>query len=595
MPVAESPRNPYTAIIAVIVLGAALIWAQAVIIPLVMAILLTFILTPLVAVLQRRGLRRIGAVLLVMGLTLAAVVALLFAIGNQLHTLAEELPSHKGHITRKVRELFGGGPGVISNLEKLFDEISSEVNKSDPAERQALPVELKKPGLARALLPDAATVALTLVGTIGLVLILTTSMLFTREDLRNRLIRLAGDTQLTRTTRALEEASRRISAYLIVQVILNIGFGTAMGLGLFLLGVPYAFLWGVLAAVLRFIPFIGTWLSGTFPLLVSITSEGWVQPIGVVLLVICLSVVTNSVIEPLLVSRRTGVSGIALVVSATFWTWLWGLIGLILATPMTVCLAVLGKHVPGLKFLDVLLGTEPVLEAHLGFYQRLLARDAGEATELVETYLEDHSRQELFDQVMIPTLVRAGEDREQGHINAEDTQFIERTTREILHDLEELEPAHAAKADPTDIPADVNPVLVLGFATHDLRGDLALEMLDRTIQKSYVRMEIVGSAAVTAEVVERVAETKPSAVCVTALPPAGMARARFLCKRLRVHYPELPIIVGQWGAAAKDDQTVAQLQKAGASSVTTSIKETLEQLDPILQVLAFQESEALKK
>src|SRR5262249_37266352 len=225
-------------------------------------------------------------------------------------------------------------------------------------------------------------------------------------------------------------------------------------------------------------------------------AAGWGRSVGAVVLLVALGVTINSVGEPRLVSRRTGVSGVALVVSATFWTWLWGLIGLILATPMTVCLAVLGKHVPGLKFLDVLLGTEPVLEAHLGFYQRLLARDAGEATELVETYLEEHSRQELFDLVMIPTLVRAGEDREQGHINAEDMEFIKRTTREILHDLEELEPAHAAKTDATDIPPDVNPVLVLGFATHDLRGDLALEMLDQAIQKSYVRMEIVGSAAV---------------------------------------------------------------------------------------------------
>src|SRR5262245_17346467 len=262
--VSEPQRDQYAALIAVVVVAAALIWAQAVIIPLVIAVLLMFILTPAVMALQRQGLRRTPAVLLVMFLTLAAVCTLLFAIANQLHELARELPSQKENIVRKVRELSGGGPSVIDNLITMAEEIGAAFNR-DPAaaveEGKPIPVQAQPPKISTsALLPGAAGFLFGLLGTIGIVLILTTSMLFSREDLRNRLIRLAGHGQLTRTTRALEEASHRISAYLIVQLVLNVTFGTLLGLGLAVLGVPYAFLWGVLAAVLRFIPIIGTWL-----------------------------------------------------------------------------------------------------------------------------------------------------------------------------------------------------------------------------------------------------------------------------------------------------------------------------------------------
>ena len=588
--VPETTHDSYAAIIAVVVLAAALIWAQAVIVPLVIAILLMFILTPAVAALQRRGLRRAPAVLLVMSVTLAAVCTLLFAIIDQLHGLARELPSQKENIVRKVRELSGGGPGVIDNLVQMAEEVSAAVNSAPaPASAESGPAPARpQPSKfsTSALLPGAARFSLGLVGSIGLVLILTTSMLLTREDLRNRLLRLAGHSHLTRTTRALEEAARRMSAYLIVQVILNVVFGTLFGLGLAVLGVPYAFLWGVLAAVLRFVPIVGTWLAGVLPLLVSLAQEGWGRPVGVIVWLVVLGVTINSVIEPRLVSRRTGVSAVALVVSVTFWTWLWGPVGLILATPLTVCLAVLGKHVAGLQFLDVLLGTEAVLEAHLGYYQRLLARDEGEAAELIEKYLADRSPAELYDNVMIPALVRAQEDLDRGHITPEDLDFIVRTTRDLLHEVPQPDPGESA--------ADGRPVLVVGCAPHDEREELALELLERSLHKAHVRWELFGSKAVTAEVVDQVADKQPALVCVVTLRPTGVAKARYLCKRLRARFADLTIVAGHWGETDPQEGLAGQLVQAGATHVTHSVRETAEQVGPLLQVQALQQEAALQ-
>ena len=571
---------PSLNIIGGVVLLTASLWvARSVLIPVALAILLTFILTPLVMALQRRGLSRTWAVLVVALATLLVLFGGVAALSRQLHALAEELPTHKGNIARKLKDLQGEGPSVVDRLSRMFEDIGADLRPVREESRRIQDVrviESKSTGLS--LLPVVAGPLVSVIGSVSLVFALTLSMLFKREDLRNRMISLIGHGSLTSTTRAFDEGTQRISSYLIIQLLLNTAFGFLFGLGLAVIGVPYALLWGFLAAVLRFIPYIGTWLGGAFPLLISVaTSVGWVQPVLVVGLLVLLGVMANNVLEPLLVSRTTGVSPIALVVAAAFWTWLWGPIGLVLSTPMTVSLAVIGKYVPQLRFLDVLLGTEPALDPRYNYYQRLLAHDENEAAELVETYLQKHTAAELCDDVLVPALVQTRQDVERGDLNQEDVGAILEATREII-DGQTLEEGGADRE-----PAKAATIKVVGCPSRDAVDELALRMLGLVLGPEYP-IETLNTRMVTAEIVDWVKQERPAVVCVAAVQPGGLTRVRYLCKRLRAQFPDLPIVVGCWGLA-DDDGRAEQLRAAGANHVAGTMQATREQLLPILRVL----------
>ncbi len=573
--------------LALLALAFILFWARVVLIPTALAVLLSFVLTPFVRALQNRGLRRTYAVGVVVLITLLAVGGVVTAVSVQLHELARDLPARRDNIAQKLRDVMGTGPGVVGNLLKMIDDLGAALHKDeppDPARPVAIPVTVvpeKTSGLS--LVPQVAGPVLAQLGSVGLIVALTVSMLMTREDLRNRLIRVIGDDHLTSSTRAFDEATGRISRYLLVQVMVNSCFGTVFGLGLMAIGVPYAILWGFLAAVLRFVPVIGTWLAAFFPLLVSLAEVGWVQPALVVGYAILLGVATNNIVEPLLVSRSTGVSPVALVVAAAFWTWLWGPIGLILSTPMTVCLSVLGKYVPALRFLNVLLGTEPALPADQKYYQRLLARDEGEAAELIETYLEAHTLEELCDDVLLPALARGRAEQERGLLDAGEVAYIVATTRELL--------AEAAPEPEGEQEGGASPVVCFGCPAHDEREEVALEMLRRVLGRGRARLDIISSKATAAEVVQRVADEKPPLVCIASVPPRSNAQARYLCKRLRAKFPQLPVVVGCWGGREEDAKAADHLRAAGASQVTTSLRETRLHVAPLLQIASHLEAQ----
>src|SRR5262245_16524612 len=321
----DGRANPYRPlVVAGVMVGLAYLLSvgHKIFIPIALGILLAFILTPAVTFLQARGLRRVTAVILVVLMTSLVVAGILTGVAIELRELAADLPGHKEHIAGKVRDLFGGGrPGIFDNLTRMIDEITLEMQarqQQEPAVLVRVQPE-RSPGLGLLALlagPLAATL-----GSISLTIGLTVSMLLMREDLRNRLFLLLGEGHLTSTTRAMDDASQRISRHLLTQVILNTAFGTLFGIGLALMDVRYALVWGVLAALLRFVPYIGTWMAAFFPVVVSIATEGWVQPLLVIAYVAVLGVLTNYVVEPKLVSRSTGVTPIALVIAAAFWTW----------------------------------------------------------------------------------------------------------------------------------------------------------------------------------------------------------------------------------------------------------------------------------
>ncbi len=578
---------------------AALYWAQRVLIPVALAILFAFILTPAVLFFQRHGLKRVLAVLLVTLLAFTLLGGLVVGLTVEVHDLSLEILNHKANILHKLEDLQGSGPGIFSDIFTMFKDISEAMAKAtgsaeaNPANVRKVEVVNLKPGGGMEWIPTVARPLLEVLADAGLVVMLVIFMLLRREDLRNRLLRLIGHGRLTVTTRALDDAGTRISRYLLMQLSINSGLGAAVIVGLWFLGVPYAFLWGFLTAILRFVPYIGSWLSMLLPMTISVAiSQGWFQPVAILVLYAVLELTTANVIEPLLFSHSTGISSVALLVSAAFWTWLWGPIGLVMSTPLSVCLGVLGRYVPPLHFFDVLLGDEEVLDAKVRYYQRLLARDQDEATELVEEYLADHSYQTVYDEVLLPALLWAKRDRERGDLPPDDQQFIYRVTRDILEDtvapLQEIS-LIAVKGIPGDGEAapDQARVLVLGCPARDEADEAALAMLAQMLRATSCRVEVLGAQVLTAEVLGRVQQDRPGIVCIGALPPGGLAQARYLCKRLRAQFPDLKILVGRWGLTESVERMQKRLVAAGADAVATSLRETFVQLAPLVQELAL--------
>ncbi len=424
----------------------------------------------------------------------------------------------------------------------------------------------------------------------GLALALLIFMLIQREDLRNRLIRLIGYGRLTLTTKALEEASQRISRYLLMQSIINTSFGIAVGIALYFIGLPYAPLWGFLAAVLRFIPYVGTWVAVIMPSVLSlIVFQGWMWPALVVAIFLALELVINMILEPLLYGESAGVSEVGLLVAVAFWTWLWGPIGLILATPLTVCVVVLSKYVPQLDFISVLMSDEPAMESNISYYQRLLAMDQAEAAEIVEEHLKTHPLDQLFDGVLIPALSHARRDRELGRLTQDSEQFVFRATREIIEDLDSLKPQSSPAV--TDLsktatieehPSVILPKLhILGCPAHDEADELALLMIRQLLDSTRYEVEIIPDAMLTGEVVARIGEKSPAMILVAAVAPGGLAQTRYLCKRVRARFPNLKIAVGRWGTETDDSNSMLL---AGADKVGTTMVEIHEQIIQLCQI-----------
>jgi len=439
---------------------------------------------------------------------------------------------------------------------------------------------------------EIASPALEALVNAGLVIVLLLFMLVRREDLRNRIIRLSGRRSLTRMTKALDDAAQRISRFLIMQLIINSLFGVTVGVSLALIGVPYPLVWGLMAAVLRYIPYLGTWVAMLLLVAWSVAVfDTWTQPVLVFALFVTIELLTANLLEPLLYGQSIGVSEVALLVAAAFWAWLWGAWGLLLSAPLTACLAVLGRYVPDLEFFHVLLGDEPVLEPHVTYYQRLLARDQEEAQNLVEEFLKEHPPEDLFDRVVLPALVLVKLNRERDQLTQEDEEYILKATQEILDDaLQSQRTADAAavseEAADTLERIRAEAVGVVGLPARDEADEVALRVFGETLDPTRCRLEVVSSEAVSGEILEQLRKEKPSLICIAALPGDGYAHTRYLCKRLRAQFRDTKILVGCWGLQGDAEHVIARLKAAGADAVGTTLKETRDQLLPLVQVKA---------
>lgn len=591
MPRPTSPlATPLASSILPILLGTAVVlalvyWARPILIPVALAILITFLLAPLVTWLTRRGLGRVPSATLVTLSALALTVLVGWVIARQVGALLESYPQYERNINAKIASLrWVGKESTIERARNVARRMQRQLERADvedtPEEaevRKAQPVRMVvDPGPFRiAAFWSFAAPILAPLAAAALVIVLVFFMLMGREDLRDRFIALIGERQLAQTTSALDDAGSRISRFLMTQLAINAAFGAIVGIGLFILGVPFAPLWGAIAFVMRYIPYLGPWLAMLLPFSMALlVTSDWSTSLAVVALFGVVEGITNLLVEPMLYGRGIGVSQPALLVAVAFWTWLWGPVGLVLASPLTVCLVVLGRHAPNLKFLDTLLGDRPALEPHQRFYQRLLARDHDEAVEIAEAQHEQRPLIEVYEQLLLPALNAVRQDARLDRIEETGVQQLSETVREIAETLASRtsDPA-ATTADGAESPPA--RTRLLGIPSRDAADEAALSMMGALLGESEFDWMVATRAQATQEIVAMVQREAPDRIWIASVPPGGLMHARHLCTRLHARFPELPIAIGRWGLTEDVEREKTQLLAAGAERVDTTLFETI--------------------
>jgi predicted PurR-regulated permease PerM len=557
----------------VIAVVAALSFAAEVFKPLALAVLLSFALAPFARRLERGGLPRPIAVVFTVILTLALLAGAGYIVGKQLATLATRLPDYQQNVAKKLHALQPKGTGPLARAGQFIADLEAQIGESkwNP---NVLNVNVVSEPTYRTRLVAAVGPYLEFLSLATFVLVLVFFMLLNREDLRDRVTRLFGRRSVTLTTRTMNEAGSRISRYLGMFVLFNSAYGLVIGVGLRLIGVPFSTLWGFLAGALKFIPYVGPAAAFALPFVFSFAmAPGWAQPLEVLALFCVIEILANSFLEPMIYGRTTGLSSLGLLVAAMFWTWLWGLLGLLLSTPLTVCLAVLGKYVPSLRAFSTLLGDEAELPGDVRFYQRLLTHDLDGAIELIDCAQQQQSlsRVEIFDQILVPTLSQAGRDVAHAEIDDHELRFIWRVMRDIIDDEAGSLPADASAAH--DSPPATDSLRVLGIAVNGGGDDLVLRILELLLAADQIELERVSDVESPLILAESVVADPPALIILSHLPPTGLTIARYLLRRLRSRLPDLPIVVGRWTERGEHGTGGEKLVAAGATAVVTSLAE----------------------
>ncbi len=593
------------AVVVAVAAIATLYFARIVLIPFALAILFTFILTPVVKLLERIHFGRIPSTLLVVLLSVAAFGGIGWTVTTQFGEVVNQLPDYKSNIKAKLDSLHLSSHHTLDNASQTMTEISKDLagapapshagsasgTKSaitnPAAQAKPVPVEVVKSPI----LPlESLQSVLTLLGSALIVVVFTIFMLIRREDLRNRLISLAGEGRLHLVTQTLDDASERVSKYLLLQFVVNTFYGIFIGVCLHFIGVPGALLWGVIVGILRFLPYIGPPLGGIMPLLLSLAVfDGWTRPLITLALFVVTELVVSNFVEPMLYGAHTGISSLAILVAAIFWTAIWGPIGLVLSTPLTVCLVVLGRHVPRLGFLDVLLGDEPVLTPDSHFYQRLLATDHEEARQVLQKYLEGSTLQELYDSVLIPALSLAEQDRHQNRLEDETERFICQSTRELIDEFAGRPDDDPTAADrdgnvepstTTGRPRPAHSYKVLCVPARDEADEIVATMLCQLLERAGHETQCI-ALGTTAEMLAQAKGEQPDVICISALPPFAIPHARGLYAKMCAQAPDARIDVGLWGFSGDALEVNHRLRLKQGSRTFTKLAEFIEGLQPV--------------
>lgn len=606
---------------------AVLYFGREVFVPITLAVLLSFALAPLVRFLRRCRVPRGGAV------TLAVLVAFLIVFGigammaRQVTQLAENLPNYQTTIVQKIQSLRGtGNDGVLGRISGTLDSLRQEITKPAPEPEAApapsapltdatpgaddgkpqrpVPVEIQQPpSKPLEIVEGILGPILSPLATTGIVVIFAIFILLYRQDLRDRFIRLAGSHDLGRTTEAMDDAARRLSRYFLTQTAINAAFGLIVGFGLWIIGVPNPVLWGIFGALLRFVPYIGPILAAAFPAALAVAVDpGWSMLLWTVALFVVVEPIMGQVIEPWLYGHNTGLSPVAVIVAATFWTWLWGPIGLLLSTPLTVCLVVIGRHVERLEFLEVILGDEPALTPEENFYQRMLAGDPHDAADQAEQYLKEQSLTGFYDEVAVRGLILAQADLNHGLLQPEKLLQIRDTAHELVDDLSDHEdeappakskseepdpsaPVEPEEPEPETPPATITPeelapgwrgeTPVLCIGGRSPLDEAAAPMLAQLLERHGIGVRFEPREALATANIFRLDTAGVAMVCLSYVDGSRPAEVRYLVRRLRRKLPKALILTGFWGMDS--DARAKELHaSAGADFYATTLRQAVE-------------------
>ncbi|MER9071717.1 AI-2E family transporter [Mesorhizobium sp. M0904] len=578
------PHTSLPSVASVVTAVAALYFGREVFLPIAIALLLTFALVPMVSALKRAGIPRLPAVIASVLGAFTVLALFSFIVATQVSELAQNIPLYQANILTKVRSLkdTGVGGGIVSRLSRVIERVGQELDRPGPVQpaadqppREPIPVEIVARERPLEVLQNLIGPLLSPLASAGLIVVVVIFMLLEREDLRDRFIRLVGYGDLHRTTEALQDAGKRVGRYLLMQLVVNIVYAVPITFGLWVLGIPNPLLWGLLALALRFVPYIGPVIATLLPLFLALAvAPGWSLVLWTAGLFVVVELITGNVIEPWLYGSRTGLSPLAIIVAAIFWTWLWGPLGLVLSTPLTVCLVVLGRHVPQFEFLDVLFGNEPVLEPHARLYQRLLAGDPEEATDHAEEMLEENYLVEFYDKVAIPALLLGEQDRVRGVLSDEQRQQVAGSALTMVANLddsaqEEAEADDTAAAedngvredkqiqredeDDTELP-DGTGMSVLCAGGRGELDDAAAGMLAQVLEVQGATVLRASFADLEAGSIRRLELDAVDTVVVGFLNRDSVKHGRFLVRRLKRAKPRLRVGVVLWSEPESDNQ-----------------------------------------
>jgi predicted PurR-regulated permease PerM len=580
-----------------------LFFARGLLVPFAFALMLAFLLAPAVARLEARRVPRMVAVAITGFFAFTLICGVGYVVAGQLLNVARELPAYRLNVQKKIASIHSPAAesfeDAFAAVEGIGGDIATGAGTSAPNQQQpivqAAPVRIIDPN--RGQLQAAAELLLRFLrplATFGVVIVFTVYLLIERDGLRRRILLLAGMSRIRLMNQALQDAATRISQYLLFQVAVNAVYGALFGVGLFLIGVPNATFWGVLAGILRIIPYVGAAAGLGLPLIVCVgTSLSWGPPLLLISLFLALELTATNVVEPWLFSSRTGISSLALLVMAIFWTLLWGWPGLILSTPLTVCIVVLGRHVPRMSFLHALLGADAELSAEALFYERLLAMDQQEARVVANRFLEGKTLVELYDSVFIPALALVEQDRHQGAFEEVRCNFFFLSIGELVAELTSYHPG----ADPLLDPhfRMQKDFAVVCISAGDQADELTTHMLVQVLERAF-HQTLYLPVSVSDEILDSLANEPNTVVFICALPPFAFAQARTICQRVRSHLPHNRVVIGLWNPA-EDPERAQDLSRFGngrPTAVVNSLGQAVRQVTQWHQESAGNRSASLR-
>jgi predicted PurR-regulated permease PerM len=589
------PGSSITTAAFVLLTIAALYFGRDIFVPFALAVLLGFMLAPPVNWLRRLSVPRMAAVVLVVTTTVALIAGISVLVGTQVVAIANNLPTYQSTMLEKIRTIRHSAPGggVVDRTTTVIKEVSRELteqNQEPETNKRTAKGQPKEPLSVRVIPPEQSPLdmasgvigsALGPFASAGLVIVFVFFVLLSPSDLRDRLIRLSGG-ELHRTTEALSEAADRVGRYLLMQLVVNATYGIPLGIGLYLIGVPGAFLWALMATLLRFIPYLGPMIAAVFPLTMAFAVDpGWSMLLWAASLVVVLELISNNVIEPWLYGSSTGMSPMAVILSAIFWTLLWGPVGLVLATPVTVCLLVIGHYFPQLKFIEVLLGSEPVLSSGERLYQRLLGGHVEEAIDIAESEASSSSLVEFFDQTALPALRLAEDDRDDGLSKQNDKMVADGLLTLVQ-----------AMADNDNSTINTSP------APHWLgtpalciagRGELdaaAVAMLAHMLETRGIGARSASASDIALDAIGNVDLAGVEVVCLSYMMPNPKAYARFVCRRLKRRMPHLKIVLGTWNLSPEAGTAEQLAANVGADAAATSLAQVAKLIEDLIGQVA---------